>query len=228
MADMGFLPAVKHLLDRTPENRQTLLFSATLDGAVDALVAATSVTRCATCSRRPRPTSSRRRTSSGRSSATTRVGSTADVIKLAPARRSCSASTKHGTDGLAKKLDRLGVRTEAIHGNRSQGQRERALAVVHRRQGRRARRHRRRGAWHPRRRRRLRRSTSTRRTTRRTTRTAPVAPPVRAPRASSCRSCRATSARRWRSLPARAGPASGARPPRPHAAQRPPRRVARA
>src|SRR4029079_13856585 len=38
MADMGFLPVVKKILDRTPENRQTLLFSATLDGAVDALV----------------------------------------------------------------------------------------------------------------------------------------------------------------------------------------------
>src|SRR5690606_5699742 len=38
MADMGFLPAVRRLLDRTPDERQTLLFSATLDGDVDALV----------------------------------------------------------------------------------------------------------------------------------------------------------------------------------------------
>ena len=38
MADMGFMPAVRRLLDRTPERRQTLLFSATLDGDVDALV----------------------------------------------------------------------------------------------------------------------------------------------------------------------------------------------
>src|SRR5690606_22994144 len=37
--------------------------------------------------------------------------------------------TKHGTDGLARKLGRLGVRCETIHGNRSQGQRERALAA---------------------------------------------------------------------------------------------------
>src|SRR4029450_8451138 len=39
MADMGFLPAVRRLLDRTPARRQTLLFSATLDGDVDKLVA---------------------------------------------------------------------------------------------------------------------------------------------------------------------------------------------
>src|SRR5207245_3630088 len=38
MADMGFLPAVQALLDRTPPTRQTMLFSATLDGAVDRLV----------------------------------------------------------------------------------------------------------------------------------------------------------------------------------------------
>ena len=35
MADMGFLPAVRRLLDQTPEDRQTLLFSATLDGEVE-------------------------------------------------------------------------------------------------------------------------------------------------------------------------------------------------
>jgi superfamily II DNA/RNA helicase len=56
-----------------------------------------------------------------------RVQLTADVVKLAgPTIVFCK--TKHGTDNLAKKLDRLGVRTEAIHGNRTQGQRERALA----------------------------------------------------------------------------------------------------
>src|SRR5690242_2798293 len=37
MADMGFLPQVRHLLDMTPTSRQTLLFSATLDGAIRAL-----------------------------------------------------------------------------------------------------------------------------------------------------------------------------------------------
>ena len=38
MADMGFLPEVRRLLDQTRSDRQTLLFSATLDGAVDVLV----------------------------------------------------------------------------------------------------------------------------------------------------------------------------------------------
>ena len=38
MADMGFLPAVRRLIDMTSTSRQTLLFSATLDGPVDKLV----------------------------------------------------------------------------------------------------------------------------------------------------------------------------------------------
>jgi superfamily II DNA/RNA helicase len=38
MADLGFLPTVRRLLDRTPKGGQRLLFSATLDGAIDVLV----------------------------------------------------------------------------------------------------------------------------------------------------------------------------------------------
>ncbi|NDH36465.1 MAG: DEAD/DEAH box helicase [Acidimicrobiia bacterium] len=38
MADMGFLPSVKRILDRVPRERQMLLFSATLDGAVGSIV----------------------------------------------------------------------------------------------------------------------------------------------------------------------------------------------
>ena len=41
MADMGFLPAVRRILDQTSKDRQVLLFSATLDGAVATLAAAT-------------------------------------------------------------------------------------------------------------------------------------------------------------------------------------------
>ena len=59
----------------------------------------------------------------------------------------------HGADRLAKQLGKLGVSAEPIHGGRSQGQRDRALAAF-KQTGRGADRHRRRGARHPRRRRR--------------------------------------------------------------------------
>jgi superfamily II DNA/RNA helicase/cold shock CspA family protein len=128
MADMGFLPVVKRILDRTPEARQTLLFSATLDGAVDVLI------------RRYQRDPVRHVLPEGprEGSLAThlfwnvareeRVKLCADVIKLAgPTIVFCK--TKRGTERLAKNLAQAGIRTQEIHGNRSQGQRERALAA---------------------------------------------------------------------------------------------------
>jgi superfamily II DNA/RNA helicase/cold shock CspA family protein len=125
MADMGFLPVVRRLLDRTPASRQTLLFSATLDGAVDTLI------------RRYQRNPVRHLLPEApllaehlfwKAERDDRVQLTADVIRAAgPTIVFCR--TKHGTDQLAKRLARIGVRVEAIHGNRSQGQRERALAA---------------------------------------------------------------------------------------------------
>jgi superfamily II DNA/RNA helicase/cold shock CspA family protein len=126
MADMGFLPTVQALLDRTPENRQTLLFSATLDGAVDRLV-----------QRYQRDPSRHLLPEADQTAAThrfweversDRVAKTAEIVSAAgPTIVFCR--TKHGADALAKKLEQRGVRSAAIHGNRSQGQRERALAA---------------------------------------------------------------------------------------------------
>jgi superfamily II DNA/RNA helicase/cold shock CspA family protein len=126
MADMGFLPAVQALLDRTSPTRQTLLFSATLDGAVDQLV------------RRYQREPSRHLLPEPEGTAAThrfwqvdradRVDVTAEIVGVAgPTIVFCR--TKHGADALAKKLNQRGVRSVAIHGNRSQGQRERALAA---------------------------------------------------------------------------------------------------
>ena len=126
MADMGFLPAVQALLDRTPDDRQTLLFSATLDGAVDRLV------------QRYQRDPSRHLLPEAEQTAAMhrfwevdrndRIGLTARIVTSAgPTIVFCR--TKHGADAVAKKLGQAGTRSVAIHGNRSQGQRERALAA---------------------------------------------------------------------------------------------------
>ncbi|MBW3664902.1 MAG: DEAD/DEAH box helicase [Actinobacteria bacterium] len=126
MADMGFLPEVKRLLDRTSNRRQTLLFSATLDGDVDELV------------RRYQNEPVRRHVEPEEDLSDVRHvfwlterhdrrGLTADIV-----RRSGPAivftRTKHGADRLAKQLSQAGISTAAIHGDRNQRQRERALA----------------------------------------------------------------------------------------------------
>jgi superfamily II DNA/RNA helicase len=127
MADMGFLPVVKRLLDATRSDRQTLLFSATLDGDVDVLIR-------------------RYQQDPARHEFATPAQQRGDIKHVfwpaeRPHRRALTARivresgqaivftrTKHGADRLAKQLAREGVRTAAIHGNRSQSQRERALA----------------------------------------------------------------------------------------------------
>ena len=128
MADMGFMPDVRRILDLTPDTRQTLLFSATLDGAIDTLVRdyQHDPVRHEIADD---PTDGVRAVHHfWKTDRDARVGLTADIIRASgPTIVFCR--TKHGTDGLAKKLGRMGVKAETIHGNRSQGQRERALTA---------------------------------------------------------------------------------------------------
>jgi superfamily II DNA/RNA helicase len=128
MADMGFLPAVRRLVNQTSESRQTLLFSATLDGPVDKLIR--------DYQRSPvRHEVVPADTNRGEIhhhfwsvDADARVGVTAETIAArGPALVFCR--TKRGADRLSQRLARLGLSTAPIHGDRSQSQRERALAA---------------------------------------------------------------------------------------------------
>ena len=129
MSDMGFLPDVRRILDLTPTNRQTLLFSATLDGAVGVL------------SRRYQSTpvlheiADHTSDDSGKAvhvfwnvDALDRTQVATNLVPIAgPTIVFCR--TRRGADRLAKNLGRNGVRTDALHGGRSQNQRNRALAA---------------------------------------------------------------------------------------------------
>jgi superfamily II DNA/RNA helicase len=125
MADMGFLPEVRRLLDLVRRDRQTLLFSATLDGDVDVLIQryqrdparheAVSIEQQGEVTHRFWCVSQPDRL----------AVATAIVERTWPA--IVFTRTKHGADRLAKQLNRAGVRSAAIHGDRSQSQRERAL-----------------------------------------------------------------------------------------------------
>ena len=125
MADMGFLPQVRRLLDLTPRHRQTLLFSATLDGAVDALVRRYQhdpvVHRLA-------EEESRARHHFRQVEQPGRVSACAEIVRASgPTIVFCR--TRRRADRVARQLDRAGVRTAALHGDRSQSQRDRALAA---------------------------------------------------------------------------------------------------
>jgi superfamily II DNA/RNA helicase len=127
MADMGFLPAVRRLLDLTRPDRQTLLFSATLDGDVDGLI------------RRYQHQPARHTVpvddgAAGqvdhlfwRAESAQRLDLVAGLVRR-HGRAIVFCRTRRGADRLAKQL-KPSVEAVAIHGDRSQAQRERALAA---------------------------------------------------------------------------------------------------
>ena len=125
MADLGFLPAVTRILDQTPAARQRMFFSATLDRGVGQLV-----TRYMQDPALHAVSSS---TDSGPAEHRVLVLAAQDKVPVAaeiasrPGRTLFFVRTKHGADRLAKQLSRAGVAAAAIHGDRNQNQRQRAL-----------------------------------------------------------------------------------------------------
>ncbi len=128
MADMGFLPVVKRILDQVRPDRQTLLFSATLDGDVDTLIRRYQhdPVRCEVV---PEVEHEDRTTHHfvevDRSE---RVSRTADLVEEHGS-TVVFCRTRHGADRVARQLKKHGVSAVPIHGGRSQGQRTRALSA---------------------------------------------------------------------------------------------------
>ncbi len=128
MADMGFLPSVRRIVDVTSPRRQTLLFSATLDGDVAVLgrqyqnhpvvihadtVGTGKIDATHHFWRVPRAD---------------RPSRTARLIDQSE-RSIVFTRTRHGADRLVKQLKREGVSAVSMHGGRSQIQRTKALAA---------------------------------------------------------------------------------------------------
>ena len=126
MADMGFLPSVKRILNQTNKKRQAFLFSATLDGAVDALVRDYQNDPVI---HEFMPEDDETGTMTHKFVYLTpdaRVDRTAEAISEHGS-SVVFVRTRHGADRLSKQLSHHGIRAAAIHGDRSQAQRERAL-----------------------------------------------------------------------------------------------------
>ena len=128
MLDMGFLPAIKRILGRVPSQRQTLLFSATFETQLKQLamefmhnpqqvqVAAQNAI-AATITHRAHPVDGSRKR---------------DLLIDILTRRHTDqvlifGKTKHGCNRLAEQLEAAGLPAVAIHGNKSQAARQKAL-----------------------------------------------------------------------------------------------------
>ncbi len=127
MADLGFLPGVKRILDATPSGGQRLLFSATLDKAIDGLVRQYLVNPVV---HSVDPEVSSINTMTHHVLAVSSADKAAVVSALASGfdRSLLFMRTKHGAKKLAKQLCAAGIPAVELHGNLSQSARERNLA----------------------------------------------------------------------------------------------------
>jgi ATP-dependent RNA helicase RhlE len=128
MLDMGFINDVKKVISHLPKIRQTMLFSATMTPEISKLVNSILIDPVRL--------------------AVTPISSTVDIIEQAVyfvekkdkklllihllknkaiASALVFSRTKHGADKIIKYLAKAGIQAEAIHGNKSQGARQRAL-----------------------------------------------------------------------------------------------------
>jgi superfamily II DNA/RNA helicase len=132
MLDMGFKPAVDRIVRDTPGDRQTLFFSATLDGPVGAL--AGRYTRDARTHEHVAP-AEQRADVEHRFLAVAHEGKLDALVRElrhgARGRTLVFVRTKRGADRLVKRLRNAGLEAVAMHGDKSQGQREKALARFH-------------------------------------------------------------------------------------------------
>ncbi|MCA9131101.1 MAG: DEAD/DEAH box helicase [Planctomycetales bacterium] len=136
MLDMGFLPALKKVVAALPEERQSLFFSATLppkirDLAAQLLFNPVTVTVNSRCNVVERISQSVRFVQRGNKLATLSSLLSGERVD----RTIVFTRTKHAANGLAKKLSRAGFRVTAIHGNKTQNARQRALEAFRREQG---------------------------------------------------------------------------------------------
>ncbi|HBN30734.1 MAG TPA: RNA helicase [Rhodobacteraceae bacterium] len=130
MLDIGFMPAIKRILGMCPKSRQTLLFSATMPKEIKVLsndylkkpVEVSVAPAAATADRIDQTVMHMRHED--------KVSAIAKLVRTHPGKRIIVFTrTKRGADKVSRKLNSEGLGSDAIHGNKSQGQRERALAA---------------------------------------------------------------------------------------------------
>ncbi len=130
MLDMGFKPAVDRIVAQTPARRQTLFFSATLEGATGKIAAAYT--------RKPRRHTRAAEAAEAADiehrflhvdSQSAKLGHLVEQLRGSDSGRTLVfVRTKRGADRLVKRLRKHRVEAVAMHGDKNQRQRERALA----------------------------------------------------------------------------------------------------
>lgn len=130
MLDLGFIHALRRIATLIPQKRQTLLFSATMPKQIREIASAyltdpveVAVTPVATTAEKV----DQRVIHTQAGDKPALLAKTLGVPEME--RAIVFTRTKHGADKVVRQLEQSGLRAAAIHGNKSQGQRERALGA---------------------------------------------------------------------------------------------------
>jgi ATP-dependent RNA helicase RhlE len=127
MLDMGFQPQVDAIVRRLPRDRQTMFFSATLDGRIGSMASAYTRSPVKHEITDARPTVA---TANHSFLPVGQHGKVEALLKLLSAERGLTlvfVRTKRGAERLARTLKGRGLKVEALHGDLTQGSRQRAL-----------------------------------------------------------------------------------------------------
>jgi superfamily II DNA/RNA helicase len=130
MLDMGFIDDIRKIVAKLPAKRQTLMFSATMPRAIAELAAHMLRDPVKVAVTPDAPTAERIDQRIIRVDRAAKPAILVDVLRRETVDRALVFTrTKHGADKVVRRLVAAGIAAEAIHGNKSQGQRERVLAA---------------------------------------------------------------------------------------------------
>jgi ATP-dependent RNA helicase RhlE len=130
MLDMGFIHDIRKIVAKLPVARQTLMFSATMPRAIAELAAHMLRDPVKIAVAPAASTVERVQQRIIRVERPAKAATLIEVLRRETIDRALIFTrTKHGADKVARSLDRAGIRADAIHGNKSQNQRQRALTA---------------------------------------------------------------------------------------------------
>ena len=130
MLDMGFIHDIRTIVAKLPKERQTLFFSATMPQEIAQLAQQMLRDPAKVAVTPPSSTVELVEQRIIHVDRAAKPGILADVLKAETIDRALVFTrTKHGADRVVRGLAKAGITAEAIHGNKSQGQRERVLAA---------------------------------------------------------------------------------------------------
>jgi ATP-dependent RNA helicase RhlE len=130
MLDMGFIQDIRKIVGRLPIQRQTLMFSATMPRPIADLAAHMLCDPVRVAVSPVASTAERVQQRIIRADRSAKPAILVDILRKEPVDRALVFTrTKHGADKVVRGLIRAGIGAEAIHGNKSQSQRERVLTA---------------------------------------------------------------------------------------------------